>query len=137
MLTKRFSGTWSDFLRLQPAAGLTVDYTGNIYGPMLLPLQPRKIPEPGESPVWRIKNYTAHEKAGRRVGTVWRVKNLLNFLPPKNSIAHAHDPFDKRTGYNADGSMDLYNLLFDPTYVFAPNQGIRGFIWAQVYPSMI
>lgn len=126
MLTERFSCTWSvsyAFSRL----GLTVDYTGNIYGPMLLPLQP-KDPRPGKSPVWSIQNIQLTKKLGKEWELYGGVKNLLNFLPPKNSIAHAHDPFDKRTGYNADGSVDPYNLLFDPTYVFAPNQGIRGFL---------
>ncbi|RPD40351.1 TonB-dependent receptor [Chitinophaga barathri] len=126
MLTERFSGTWSisyAFNRI----GLTLDYTGNIYGPMLLPLQPND-PRPGKSPVWSIQNIQATKKLGKEWELYAGVKNLLNFLPPKNSIAHSHDPFDKRTGYNADGSVDPYNLLFDPTYVFAPNQGIRGFL---------
>jgi outer membrane receptor for ferrienterochelin and colicins len=126
MLTERFSGTWSVSYAFS-RAGLTLDYTGNIYGPMLLPVQPND-PRPDRSPVWSIQNIQLTKKLGKEWELYGGVKNLLNFLPPKNSIAHAHDPFDKRTGYNADGSPDPYNMLFDPTYVFAPNQGIRGFL---------
>lgn len=126
MLTERFTGTWSVSYAFR-RAGLTVDYTGNIYGPMLLPVQPND-PRPDKSPVWSIQNVQLTKKLGKEWEIYGGVKNLLNFLPPKNSIAHAHDPFDKRPGYNADGSVDPYNLTFDPTYVFAPNQGIRGFL---------
>ena len=58
------------------------------------------------------------------------MKNLLNFTPPANSIWAAHDPFDKLN--NSDSSnpiedpADPYNLGFDPAYMYAPNQGIRG-----------
>ncbi len=126
MLTERFSGTWAVTYSF-PKAGLSVDYTGNIYGPMLLPIQPAD-PRPGRSPVWSIQNVQLTKKFGAGWEVYGGVKNLLNFLPPKNSIAHAHDPFDKNVGYNADGSVDPYKLTFDPAYVFAPNQGIRGFL---------
>lgn len=126
MLTEQFTGTWSVSYAFK-RAGLTVDYTGNIYGPMLLPVQP-KDPRPAKSPVWSIQNVQLTKKLGKEWEIYGGVKNLLNFLPPSNSIAHAHDPFDKRPGFNADGSVDPYNMTFDPAYVFAPNQGIRGFL---------
>ena len=126
MLTERFSGTWAVSYSF-PKAGLSIDYTGNVYGPMLLPVQPAD-PRPDRSPVWSIQNIQLTKKFGARWEVYGGVKNLLNFRPPANSIAHAHDPFDKNVGYNADGSVDPYNMTFDPTYVFAPNQGIRGFL---------
>jgi outer membrane receptor for ferrienterochelin and colicins len=61
------------------------------------------------------------------------VKNLLNFTPPANSIARAFDPFDRGVEFGPNGSViptpeNPNALSFDPTYVFAPNQGIRGFL---------
>lgn len=126
MLTERFSGTWAVSYSF-PKAGLSIDYTGNLYGPMLLPVQPVD-PRPDRSPVWSIQNVQLTKKFAQGWEVYGGVKNLLNFRPPANSIAHAHDPFDKNVGYNADGSVDPYRLTFDPSYVFAPNQGIRGFL---------
>lgn len=126
MLTERFSGTWAISYSF-PRAGLSIDYTGNIYGPMLLPTQPND-PRLSKSPVWSIQNVQLTKKFTKGWEIYGGVKNLLNFLPPANSIAHAHDPFDKKVGYNADGSVDPYGLTFDPSYVFAPNQGLRGFL---------
>ncbi|MGX5817922.1 TonB-dependent receptor [Chitinophaga lutea] len=130
MLSERFSGTWSVSYSFR-RANLSLDYTGNLYGPMLLPVQPLD-PRPGTSPWWSIQNIQATKKFAKGWEIYGGVKNLLNFLPPRNSIAHAHDPFDKNVGFNADGSPDPYRLTFDPSYVFAPNQGIRGFLGVRV-----
>jgi outer membrane receptor for ferrienterochelin and colicins len=61
------------------------------------------------------------------------IKNLLNFTPPANSIARQFDPFDKNVVFDQNGQVvatpeNPNALTFDPTYMFAPNQGIRGFI---------
>lgn len=132
MLSERVSGTWSvSYTFTKP--GISLDYTGNLYGPMLLPLLGEHDPRPGESPVWSIQNIQLTKKFAKGWEIYGGVKNLLNFTPPKNSIARSHDPFDKRVEYNPDGSVmqtaeNPYALTFDPTYVFAPNQGIRGFL---------
>lgn len=132
MLSERVSGTWSvSYTFTKP--GISLDYTGNLYGPMLLPLLGEHDPRPGESPVWSIQNIQLTKKFAKGWEIYGGVKNLLNFTPPKNSIARSHDPFDKLVEYNPDGSVmqtagNPYALTFDPTYVFAPNQGIRGFL---------
>ncbi len=61
------------------------------------------------------------------------VKNLLNYTPPANSIARSNDPFDNGVDFNANGEAiptptNPNGLTFDPSYVFAPNQGIRAFL---------
>jgi outer membrane receptor for ferrienterochelin and colicins len=61
------------------------------------------------------------------------VKNLLNFTPPANSIARSFDPFDEQVQFDGNGNVmatpnNPHALTFDPSYVFAPNQGIRGFL---------
>lgn len=132
VLSERFMGTWAvtyDFLR----AGLTLDYTGNIYGPMRLPLLSEEDPRAEFSPVWSLQNIQLTKTFGKRVEVYGGVKNLLNFRPPANSIARSHDPFDKNVKFDAGGQVvatpdNPYRLTFDPSYVYAPNQGIRGFL---------
>jgi outer membrane receptor for ferrienterochelin and colicins len=63
------------------------------------------------------------------------VKNLLNWTPARNIpflIARTNDPFDKNLQYGPDGQVlptadNPYGLSFDPSYIYAPNQGIRMF----------
>lgn len=63
------------------------------------------------------------------------IKNLLNWTPNKGNpfiIARSHDPFDKNVTFDNDGNAQVtqenpYGLTFDPSYVYAPNQGIRAF----------
>ena len=48
-------------------------------------------------------------------------------------IAGANDPFDANVSFDAEGNAlqtpnNPYALTFDPAYVYAPNQGIRGFL---------
>jgi outer membrane receptor for ferrienterochelin and colicins len=60
----------------------------------------------------------------------------LNWTPTKGVpfiIARSDDPFDKRVQYDASGNImatadNPYALSFDPTYMYAPNQGRRLFI---------
>lgn len=143
MLTERWSGTWALTYSL-PAPGITFDYTGNVYGPMRLPLISRLDPRRPNSEVWSIQNIQITKWVSRHVEVFGGIKNLLNWTPAKNNpflIARAHDPFDKRLDYNGDGKIDLdangnvlstpdenpYGLTFDPSYVYAPNQGLRLF----------
>lgn len=132
LLTERFSGVWSigyDMRRL----GLTLDYTGNVYSPMRLPLLGELDDRDEFSPWWSIQNIQLTKSFGARWEIYVGVKNLLNFTPPANSIARSFDPFDKNVVFNPDGTVmptpeNPNALTFDPTYVFAPNQGIRGFL---------
>lgn len=135
LLTENWTGTWSVSYHI-PGTGLVVDYTGNIYGPMLLPLLSSSDPRPSESPVWSIQNIQFSRKFGRGFEIYGGVKNLLNWTPAKVTpfiIARADDPFDKRVVFGADGNPvrttdNPYGLTFDPNYVYASNQGIRGFL---------
>ena len=61
------------------------------------------------------------------------IKNLLDFTPAKNSIARAFDPFDNEVVFDPNGnvmpSTEKPNAIsFDPSYVYASNQGIRFFV---------
>lgn len=132
LLTERFSGVWSigyEFFK----SGLKIDYTGNVYSPMRLPLLGELDDRDGYSPWFSIQNIQLTKSFGAKWEVYGGVKNLLNFTPPANSIARAFDPFDRGVTFGTDGSViptsgNPRALTFDPTYVFAPNQGIRGFL---------
>lgn len=132
ILTERVSGVATvsyEFAR----AGLTVDYTANVYGPMRLPLLSEDDPRPEYSPVWSIQNIQLTKRFSNGMELYGGVKNLLNFRPPANSIARPFDPFDKNVAFDNQGQVvatpgNPYRLTFDPTYVYAPNQTIRGFL---------
>jgi len=132
ILAERVSGVATvtyEFAR----AGLTVDYTANVYGPMRLPLLSELDPRPEYSPVWSIQNIQLTKRFASGLELYGGVKNLLNFRPPANAIARPFDPFDKSVQFGADGQVlatpdNPYRLTFDPSYVYAPNQTIRGFL---------
>jgi outer membrane receptor for ferrienterochelin and colicins len=140
LLTERWTGTWSLTYAFKKPR-LSIDYTGNIYGPMRLPLLSGLDPRPPYSPVWSIQNIQVTKKLNARIELYGGVKNLLNWTPAKNNpllITRSHDPFDKKVEYDAAGRIQAsaenpFALSFDPNYVYAPNQGIRGFFgvrWA-------
>ncbi len=113
-------------------AGLTIDYTANVYGPMRLPLLSEDDPRDEYSPVWSIQNIQFTKKIGEKWELYGGIKNLLNFRPPANSIARAFDPFNRQVVFDDQGEVvatsdNPHRLIFDPSYVFASNQGIRGF----------
>ncbi|WAC10186.1 TonB-dependent receptor [Dyadobacter pollutisoli] len=132
VLTEKFTGVWSLSYEIQKA-GISFDYTGNIYGPMRLPILSEDDPRARTSPVWSLQNIQITKKFENGLEIYGGVKNLLNFTPPANSIARANDPFDKNVKFDDQGQViatpdNPYRLTFDPSYVFAPNQGIRGFL---------
>lgn len=135
LLTEKFTGTWTvsvPFERIH----LNLDYTGNVYSPMLLPTLGPDDPRSGTSPWWSIQNIKLSYTASSRLEIYTGVKNFLNWTPGKNEpflIARSNDPFDKNVQFAADGSVipdaeNPYGLTFDPTYVYGPNQGARIFL---------
>ncbi|MCF2486732.1 TonB-dependent receptor [Dyadobacter sp. CY347] len=132
VLTEKYTGVWSVSYEFQKS-GISLDYTGNIYGPMRLPMLSEEDPRARVSPVWSLQNIQVTKKFDNGLEIYGGVKNLLNFTPPANSIARSNDPFDKNVKFDGNGQViatpeNPYRLTFDPSYVFAPNQGIRGFL---------
>lgn len=135
ILTEKFSATWGITYEI-PKWYLSIDYTGNLYGPMRLPLLGDLDPRREYSPFWSIQNIQFTYKKINRLEIYGGIKNLLNWTPNKNNpflIARANDPFDKDVVFDTNGNAlstpnNPYALTFDPSYVFAPNQGIRGFL---------
>jgi outer membrane receptor for ferrienterochelin and colicins len=134
VLTEKWSAVWQMSYTI-PAWALTIDYTGNCYGPMRLPLISPLDPRPGNSPVWSIQNIQFTRRMQTNFEIFAGVKNLLNWTPARNIpflIARTNDPFDKELEYGPDGQVlptadNPYGLSFDPSYIYAPNQGIRMF----------
>lgn len=151
ILTEKFSGTWAISYRLRKLF-LDIDYTGNIYGPMRLPLLGNLDPRKEFSPTWSIQNIQFTFNKFKNFEIYTGVKNLLNWTPNKGNpfiIARANDPFDENVKVSNGNTNDInnygqkgnfvpngqvvdtadnpYALTFDPGYVYGPNQGIRGF----------
>ncbi len=135
ILTEKFSGTWAVSYKFNQL-NLGIDYTGNVYSPMRLPLLGELDPRNPYSPTWSIQNIQLVYDGFKNIEIYGGVKNLLNFTPNKGTpfiIARANDPFDKNVQRDGNGQVMVtpdnpYALTFDPSYVYAPNQGIRGFL---------
>ncbi|MFD2916916.1 TonB-dependent receptor [Psychroserpens luteus] len=134
ILTERFTGTWSLSYKNYPT-NITIDYTGNLYGPMRLPTLGDLDPRQEFSPTWSIQNIQFTYDGFDNFEVYAGIKNLLNWTPNKGNpfiIARSDDPFDENVEFNSDGNVlatqdNPYALTFDPSYVYGPNQGIRAF----------
>lgn len=134
LFTESFSGTWNASYEF-PKARMQLHYTGNVYGPMRLPLLGPLDLRPEYSPVWSIQNLQISKAFKKSLEVYAGVKNLLNWTPAKSTpflIARANDPFDNTVSFNSDNQVvpdagNPYGLSFDPTYMYAPMQGIRAF----------
>ncbi|HMO63271.1 MAG TPA: TonB-dependent receptor [Ferruginibacter sp.] len=128
LFAPRFSGTFAisyPFSR----AGLLLDFTGRVNGPMHLPVVPddfrREL-----SPTYGILNLQLTKTWSNRVEVYTAVKNLLNFIPA-NPILHADDPFNRPGGKYFDNNGEArpdtnpYGYQFDPSYNYAAVQGAK------------
>ncbi|HMN32440.1 MAG TPA: TonB-dependent receptor [Chitinophagaceae bacterium] len=135
LFSEHFTGVWNIGYSIKKI-GFTVDYTGNVYSPMRLPLLSDTDPRSEFSPWWSIQNIQFTKKINKGCEIYGGVKNLLNWTPNKGNpfiIARTNDPFDKDVLFDSNGqaivtSSNPYGLTFDPSYVYGSNQGIRGFL---------
>nr|WP_299172003.1 TonB-dependent receptor [uncultured Allomuricauda sp.] len=134
ILTESFTGTWNVSYTFR-SLDLSVDYTGNLYGPMRLPLLGNLDPRAPNSPTWSIQNIQFTYKGVKDFELYGGIKNLLDWTPNRGNpfiIARANDPFDNNVTFDANGNAvatanNPFALTFDPNYVYGPNQGIRAF----------
>lgn len=103
-----------------PKVNFKLDVTGNWYGPQRLPVLPNDY-RPQFSPWFCLLNLQATKSFRSRWELYAGVKNLLNFLP-KHPIMRPNDPFDKTVN---DINSNPNGYTFDPSYNYAPIQGIR------------
>lgn len=135
LFSEHFTGVWNIGYSFHEI-GLTIDYNGNVYSPMRLPLQNALDPRKEYSPWWSIQNIQITKSFKKGFEIYAGIKNLLNWTPNKGNpfiIARSNDPFNKQVQFDAEGkvltnSNNPYGLIFDPSYTYGPNQGIRGFV---------
>lgn len=140
ILTEKYSANWAITYEILEW-NVSFDYTGNLYGPMRLPLLSSLDPRAATSPVWSIQNIQATYKWNDKFELYGGIKNLLNWTPNKKNaflIARPNDPFDENVQFDSNGNViatpeNPYALTFDPAYIYAPNQGIRGFLGLRYY----
>lgn len=101
----------------------SIDLTGKWDGPMRLPVLPNDY-RPEYSPWFCIANLQLAKKFSNGLELYGGLKNLFNFLP-EDPIMRPFDPFNK---YANDPVSNPHGYTFDPSYNYAPLQGIRGFL---------
>lgn len=122
LLTESISGTYGVTYKFNKS-NIKIDYSGNVYGPMKLPLVENDT-RPAYSDWYSIQNIQITKTFKKHWEVYGGVKNLLNYTPPVYSILRPFDPFDKNVD---DPVRNPQGFTFDPSYVYAANQGIRGF----------
>lgn len=116
----KWSGTYS--LTYKFANALTVDFTGQFYGPMRLPILPDDF-RPEYSPFYSLANIQVSKTFKSGFEVYCGIKNLFNFTP-KDPLMRPFDPFDQHVN---DPINNPNNYKFDTAYGYAPMQSIRGF----------
>lgn len=120
-----YAPKWSGVYMLSYSivGGFIVDFTGQFYGPMRLPVLKNDF-RPEYSPWYSIANIKVAKSVAKNLELYAGVKNLFNFIP-KNPIMRPFDPFDRMV---KDPITNPYGYTFDPEYGYASMQGIRGFL---------
>ena len=101
----------------------TVDLTGQWYGPMRLPVQPTDHRQ-AHSPWYMLLNVQVKHRFNERFEVYGGVKNLLDFVP-EDPLMRPFDPFDRTVD---DPATNPHGHTFDTSYMYAPLQGVRGFL---------
>lgn len=117
----KWSGTYALTYKFPNA--LTLDFTGQFYGPMRLPVLPNDY-RPEYSPFYSLANIQISKSFRSGFEVYCGVKNLFNFVP-KDPLMRPFDPFDQHVD---DPVNNPNHYTFDTTYGYAPMQGIRGFL---------
>lgn len=117
----KWSGTYN--LSYKFTNDLALDFTGQFYGPMRLPVLPNDY-RPEYSPFYSLANIQVSKSFKSGFEVYGGVKNLFNFTP-KDPLMRPFDPFDK---YADDPISNPNHYTFDTAYGYAPMQRIRGFL---------
>lgn len=117
----KWSGTYN--LTYKFANNLTIDFTGQFYGPMRLPVLVNDF-RPEYSPFYPLANIQVSKSFKSGFEVYCGMKNLFNFRP-KDPLMRPFDPFDKHVD---DPINNPNHYTFDTAYGYAPMQGIRGFL---------
>lgn len=135
LFTEKYSLNWAINYEI-PKWFLSFDYTGNLTGPMRLPLLSELDPRRDYSQPFSIQNIQVTYKKFHNLEIYSGIKNLFNWTPNRGNlflIARANDPFDQNVQFDTNGNAvptddNPFGLTFDPTYAYGPNQGARIFL---------
>lgn len=105
------SGTYAISYKFQ-SIKLNVDLTGRVNGPMYLPILEGR---PKKSPWYNIMNVQLTKTVSKNFEFYTGIKNILNFIPKYPVYGPGVQSFDP------------FSDSFDPSYNYAPVQGIKGF----------
>ncbi|RMZ58888.1 TonB-dependent receptor [Chryseobacterium nematophagum] len=117
----KWSGTYN--ITYKFPNNLILDFTGQFYGPMRLPVLPNDY-RPEYSPFYSLANIQVSKSFKSGFEVYCGIKNIFNFTP-KDPLMRPFDPFDKSVN---DPVSNPYHYTFDTTYGYAPMQKIRGFL---------
>lgn len=120
-----FAPTWSGTCTASQELPkrITLDLTGQWYGPMRLPTLPHD-PRPDHSPWYALLTVQVRHRIGERLEIFGGVRNLLDFVP-RDPLMRPFDPFDHEVD---DPVANPHGHTFDTAYMYAPLQGRRGFV---------
>ena len=103
--------------------GIVIDWTGLINSPMLLNIENDDY-RSATSPWYCLMNLQVTKKLKGGIDIYAGANNLLNFRP-QNVLINANDPFNRTLN---NQTVNPHNYTFDASYIYAPNEGIRGFV---------
>lgn len=116
LFSERFTGVWNVGYAIRQI-GLTIDYTGNVYSPMRLPLLSHTDPRREFSPWWSIQNLQLTQKIKDAFEIYGGVKNLLNWTPNKGNPSLLQERTTLLTKKSA--SMPMVRYWQQPTILMA------------------
>ncbi len=108
-----------------PHSQITIDFTGNVYGSMDIPLIADDIRSP-QSPVYNLSNLQISRRFNNGLQIYAGVKNLFNFFPEQKVVYQAQDLNPEQIKASAFSSLPQ-GYYFNADAIFAPIQGMRGF----------
>lgn len=132
ILTERYSSVYQLNIPLD-SKKMSFNISGDITGPMRLPLLSELDPRRAFSPMIHIMNARLTLSLVTNLDVNIGLRNILNFTPPEDSIARSFDPFDKDVLFDTNGNAlptadNPYALTFDPSYSYTSFQGRNIFI---------
>ena len=109
-----------------PKSQIALDFTGNVYGSMDLPLITDDI-RSAQSPIFNISNLQISRRFNNGLQIYMGAKNLFNFFPEQKIIYQAKELRSEQVKNTAFSSLPS-GYYFNTDASFSPMQGIRGFL---------
>ena len=109
-----------------PKSQIALDFTGNLYGSMDLPLIANDI-RSAQSPIFNISNLQISRRFNNGLQVYMGAKNLFNFFPEQKIIYQAKELRAEQIKSSALSNLPQ-GYYFNTDASFAPMQGIRVFL---------